>query len=442
MLLRGQSNAVLIDYFGAIWQAQTEAERLLGFDGVNDKINVISSYGQDTANTMNSGTAFLKDWLSPHNGDWQQGWDIGNLEQGLLAAINAQPADVKADPTGVVWLHNEYDSAQQGLTAAEWESAVRLDAAHVRAAFGQDAATVPYLFVNAIPYSNARNESNQAIKQGMEDLARDPSFHATIAAQANDLDMNLGGNYGDAHMGAQDAATLAHRIAVSFAQTFAAYAKPGSPVANAGGQIDDLGPQVVKADPVAGHPDQLQLTVTYDAASHLSPLDAVAASGTGWSVHTAGGEAQGTAAQILDGNHLLVTFDHAVSAGDTLFYGYGYGRISGPDGTGAGHAVYDDQGMPVWTAPEGVAVGGPAVQPELVPTASVPLTAPALAPAAAADALATAPLAADAAEVAAPAPAASAPAVPVAVDLSAPVDWNTLAAQVTANFEATGHWFL
>ncbi|MBX6747616.1 MAG: hypothetical protein IRY87_36760, partial [Acetobacteraceae bacterium] len=140
-------------------------------------------------------------------------------------------------------------------------------------------------------------------------------------------------------------------------------------------------------------------------------------------------------------NHLLVTFDHAVSAGDTLFYGYGYGRISGPDGTGAGHAVYDDQGMPVWTAPEGVAVGGPAAQPGLVPTASVPLTAHAMAPAVA-DPLATAPLAPNAAAAAAPAPVAAAPAVPAAVDVSAPPDWNALAAQVTAHFEATGHWFL
>ncbi len=427
MLLRGQSNAVLLDNFGAIWKAQTEAERLLGFDGVNDKINVISSYGQDTANTMNSGTAFLTEWLSPRNGDWQQGWDIGKLEQGLLETIKAQPADVKSDPTGVVWLHNEYDSQRPGLTTAEWTSAVRFDAEQVRAALGQDASTVPYLFVNAIPYSNSKAESNQAIKQGMAALDRDAAFNATIAAQAGDLDMNYGGNFGDAHIGAQDAETLAHRIALSFAQTFAAYAKPGSPVANAGGQIADLGPQVVKADPVSGNPEQLLLTVAHDAASGFMPLDPVASSGVGWSVETQEGMLWAEAAQILDNTHLVVTFDQPVPVDGILHYSYGYGRLAGPDGSGHGHAVYDDQGLPIWTAPEGVDIGGAAAvpaQPEMVPA---PLPASA----------APAPT-----EITVPAPAPAVPAEPVPAESQAPLDWNLLAAQVAANFEATGHWFL
>ena len=39
-----------------------------------------------------------------------------------------------------------------------------------------------------------------------------------------------------------------------------------------------------------------------------------------------------------------------------LFYGYGHDRIAGFDQPGEGHAVYDDQGLPVWTPATGVAV--------------------------------------------------------------------------------------
>ncbi|MBV1796319.1 hypothetical protein [Siccirubricoccus sp. G192] len=398
MLLRGQSNAVLLDHFGAIHAAAREAERLLGFDGVNDRINVISSHGQDSANTINSGTALLTEWLNPRNGDWRQGWEVGPLEAGLLETIAAQPADVRADPTGVVWLHNEYDSKQPGLSAAEWESAVRFDAAQLRAAFGQEAAQLPYLFVNAIPYGNARSDSNQAIKQGMATLAKDPGFHAEIAAQAPDLDMNNDGDYGGSHISWSDAEILGQRVALSFAQAFADHARPGSPVALAGGQVNDLGPEVVSARPVAGRADQLHLTLDFDAATGLAALDPTAAAGTGWNVVSANGFIKASAASPAGSNGLLVTFEQPLPADGLLHYNYGYGRLIAADGTGQGHAVYDDQGLPLWTAPEGVAIGG--------------------------GALALAPQPAE--------PAASA----------GPIDWHAIAAQVHGNFALTGQWFM
>jgi hypothetical protein len=404
MMLRGQSNAVLLDEFGAIQAAAQEAERLLGFDGVHDRVNVISSHGQDSANTINSGTAFLTEWVSPRNGDWRQGWEVGPLEAGLLEAIAAQPAEIRADPTGVVWLHNEFDSQQPGLSAAEWESAVRFDAAQLRAAFGQEAAQIPYLFVNAIPYGNSRSDSNQAIKQGMADLADDPGFHAEIAAQAPDLDMNNDGAYGGSHISWSDAGILGQRVALSFAQTFAEYARPGSPVALAGGQVDDLGPEVVRAEFVAGQADQLRLTVAFDSAAGLAALDPTAAGGAGWNVVSGDGLIEAGAVSLAGSNELLVTFEEPLPAGGLLHYNYGYGRLVGADGSGQGHAVYDNYGLPLWTAPEGVALGGIGPAPAPQPTVQAQ------------------------------------PADPIVP--AGPVDWEAVAAKVHANFLLTGQWFM
>ncbi len=374
ILLRGQSNALLFDSFGGLAAVKAQVQALLGFDGTGNTVTLIAP-STGTAATVNSGTGFLADWLQPQG----NGWQAGALEQGLLNAIAALPAAVKASPTAVVWLHNEYDSQQAGLAAATWEGAVRFDAALVRQALGQSAAAVPYLFVDAIPYANANWDSNQQIKLGMQALAADPSFDGLVAAQSNDLNMDAYGSaMGGPHLGSEDAATLAVRLARSIAESFAGYALPGSPVARAGGQLDDLGPQVVQAAPVAGHANQVLVTVAFDAASTLEPLDAVAAAGADWFLNTAVGAAGGqwaSAAQLVDGSHLLLTFASPLPAGALLFYGYGYGKVWAPDGSGETHGIYDNQGMPVWTSAAGVAVAGVAVAGAAVaaPTVQAPL---------------------------------------------------------------------
>ncbi|HYZ33656.1 MAG TPA: hypothetical protein VE684_15405, partial [Crenalkalicoccus sp.] len=362
-LIRGQSNALyLIEGNG--WAGYGEivgrVQQLLGFDGVHDTVHLEYAAGASNGqNTVNSGTAFLTDWLHATNGDWTQGWQTAGPEQGLLDYIHALPAAQRTEPTAVVWLHNEYDSKDWALTPQEWASAVRYDAALVRQAFGQSAAQLPYLFVSAIPYWGT-DTGHQAIRQGMEDLAADRGFNAGIAARALDLDMSrddTDGNwsttdYGGPHMSDADAIQTADRIALSLAQQWAQYAKPGSPVALAGGELDNLGPQVVQASVAA--PNQLALTVAFDAASRLAALDGAAAAGTGWSVDTGAGWVNGTAARVTGADTLLVTFDGRVAPGETLFYGYGYGRLAGPDGSGEGHAVYDDHGLPVWVPAAGV----------------------------------------------------------------------------------------
>jgi hypothetical protein len=365
VLLRGQSNAQLMgDYNDGAQAMVHRVEGLLGFDGVTDKVSLEYSSQGDSTNTVFSGTSLLGDWLKP--GPDGRGWTTGELEQRLLDYVGHLPAVQKAEPTAVVWFHSEYDSRDAHLTPADWEGSVRGEAALLRAAYGQGAAALSYHFVSAIPYSEGTAAGHQAIRIGMEELAADPAFNASIGARALDTDMsfnNLDGNwsttdYGGPHQSNPDGMQTGERLALSLAQDWAGYAKPGSPVALAGGQVDDLGPQVVQASRVGDH--QLALTVAHDAARGLAALDADAAHGTGW---TAIGDAAGvtipaTAATLTSAGTLLLDFAAPLPADARLYYGYGYGRLAGGDGSGEGHAVYDDHGMPIWVDAHGLLADG------------------------------------------------------------------------------------
>ncbi|MBC4016380.1 hypothetical protein [Siccirubricoccus deserti] len=364
VLLRGQSNAFLLGAINGGADAMiNRVEQLLGFDGVNDTVRLEFASDSSGGNTVFSGTSFLTDWI----GTQGNGWTVAELEQSLLDYINTLPAAQKAEPTAVVWLHSEYDSGFGDLTPAEWESAVRYDAALVRAAFGQSAAALPYLFVSAIPYDQGTGTGHQAIRIGMEELAADPGFNAHIAARALDTDMsfdNWDGNaatqeYGGSHMSNADGLQTGERLALALAQQWAQYAKPGSPVAQAGGQVDDIGPQVIQANAVGTN--QLALTVAFDAASALQALDPDAARGVGWTVIGAGGPStavDATRATLTGANTLVLDFAEALPAGGRLYYGWGNGRLAGADDSGRGNAVYDEHGMPIWVAAHGLAVGG------------------------------------------------------------------------------------
>ncbi|SDC29849.1 hypothetical protein SAMN04487779_1001507 [Belnapia rosea] len=363
ILLRGQSNAQLMgDYNGGAQAMVAKVEELLGFDGTNDRVHLeYSSQGRQTS-TVFSGTAFLGEWLTPA-GDGQN-WAPAALEQSLLNVVGRITPEQKAEPTAVVWFHSEYDSRDAGLTPTEWEGAVRSEAAMLRAAYGQSAETLAYHFVSAIPYPQGTDAGHQAIRIGMEELAADPAFNAHIAARALDADMrfdNTDGDwstrdYGGAHQSNEDGLQTAERIAFSLAQDWAEYARPGSPVALAGGAVDDLGPQVVQA--VVAGDDEVAVRVAHDAARALLPLDADAASGTGWSLLGTTGEVEASAASVTGPDTLLLRFDSPLPADARLHYGYGYGRLEGADGGGRGNAVYDDQGMPIWVGAEGLAPDG------------------------------------------------------------------------------------
>ncbi|WP_439551057.1 hypothetical protein, partial [Falsiroseomonas sp.] len=372
LLVRGQSNAILLmesnGWSGAGTITQ-EVQRLLGFDGVKDTVSLVYDRFDANSSTAFGGTSLIGDWLKPNG----SGWQVGSQEQALLNEIADLSAAQRADPTAVLWLHSEYDSANASLTTEQWVSAVRYDAALVRAALGQGAATVSYNFVSAMPYWGTE-EGHQAIRRGMEQLAADASFNASIAARMQDInattdDWDSNPNtieYGGGHIDGGDAAQTVLRAALGIAESLADYAKSGSIVAQSGGDIDDKGPQVIRASLAAAN--QLRIDVAHDHATGFQALDADAAKGLGWCVQGAGGTVYGTAATLVDGDTLLVTFSGPVPAGGTLFYGYGYGRLAGADGSGRGNAVYDDQGMPIWVAADGLKIGTTVTPPPVTPT--------------------------------------------------------------------------
>nr|WP_238940493.1 DUF4214 domain-containing protein [Pseudoroseomonas ludipueritiae] len=366
ILVRGQSNAqIMMDADGIAGQRALvqRVEQLLGFDGAQNRVQLV--YGHPTADqtTVAPGTALLTDWLSPMNGDWRQGWNIGAQEAALLNFIHAQPATTRDNPTAVLWLHNEYDAIRGDVTAEMWSSALRFDAALVRQALGQRAATVPYVFVSAIPSSSAVDGSLQAIRLAMEGLAGDAAFNASIGARALDLDMSwddMDGNpatleYGGTHMSSSDALLVVERAARSIAEGWANYALPGSPLARANGNIANEGPEVVAA--WRSGAAQLDVDFAFDAATTLVAWPVVG-TGLGWSVRNPAGHAMtATGLTPVDGDTVRLHFAGPLPEGPLrLHYGWGYGRLAAGDSHAQGHALYDDQGLPAWTMAQGVGV--------------------------------------------------------------------------------------
>ncbi|SFK16619.1 DUF4214 domain-containing protein [Falsiroseomonas stagni] len=378
LILRGQSNAAYLaelDGFAGAGRLVTEVERLLGFDGVNDRVTLVYDRDAQGGDTAYPATAFLDEWMDPAPGG---GWQAGELEQLFLSRMRQYLADGPGDATALVWLHSEYDSRDADLSASSLAQAMRVDAGLVRQVLGRD---IPYLYVAAHPYGDGTDSGHQAIRQAMETLAADPGFNARIAARAPDLNVDLDnydGNeatreYGGAHISASDALIVATRIARVAAEEFAAYAKPGSPVALAGGNIASDGPQVVAATRL--EPTRLQVDVRHDGVAGFAALDADAAAGVGWSALLPNGtRVPATGAAILDADSLVVSFGQALPVGAVLDYAWGIGKLWGANGTGQGHSVADSAGLPVWTAAAGVVIGNAAPPPVAAPS---PAPAPA-----------------------------------------------------------------
>lgn len=365
VVVRGQSNAFLLvseDLGAAGAQIMiAETQRLLGFDGVNDRV-LLDDWWQPGQVTVFGASAFLGDWVSrdPASGAWQP----LAYEQSLLRNLSQ---NAPATETAVIWLHNEYDTLYPALTATEWESAVRADAAFVRGALGLDAARSPYVFVSAIPFPTGYQEAHQVIRAGMERLEADPAFNADVGARALDLDMSFkfrfenvftDYTYGLSHISAQDSVLIAQRLARSLAEEWAEYAKPGSPVALEGGNIASDGPKVVAATAVAA--DTLVVKVAHDRAAGFTALDPEAAAGIGWVVGGASAAVGADSVQVLSADTLQVHFRGALPADGLLHYGYGYGRLAATNQPGQGNAIYDSAGLPLWTPATGVGITPPA----------------------------------------------------------------------------------
>ncbi|MFC7555956.1 hypothetical protein ACFQU7_32600 [Pseudoroseomonas wenyumeiae] len=146
ILVRGQSNAqIMMDAEGDAGQRALvqRVEQLLGFDGVQNRVQLIYGHPSADSATVTPGTALMTDWLNPVNGDWRQGWNIGAQEAALLNFVHAQPATTRGNPTAVLWLHNEYDAIRGDVTEAMWTSALQFEAGLLRQALGQGRRRFP-----------------------------------------------------------------------------------------------------------------------------------------------------------------------------------------------------------------------------------------------------------------------------------------------------------
>lgn len=347
--------------------------------GVRTYIDGQAGDGKATVNLVTTateyiGTALTVDWLR-QNGTYQSGWTVGSIEKSYLSALDTLAQNSPAGtPTAILTLHNENDS-MDGVTTAEWTSAMQYQASVTRAVLGLTPAQSPYFFISPIPFDTSSEEpvSNQSIAVGQAILASDPSFDGHVAArETSDVDMNHDGAYSSAHLNVPDREAVYGRAALGIAQAFASSALPGSPIALATGHaIDSQGPQVVAIDSAATNPalaaNQLLLTVTFDDATSLdAALNQVAADGTGWSLRQTylqpTADATGTAAAVVGTNQLLLTFDADVGLNDRLFYNWGGLRLNENDQTGQHAAIYDNNGLPLSTDPTGLPVASYRIQ--------------------------------------------------------------------------------
>jgi hypothetical protein len=434
IVMIGQSNASNFTGNGYLTLLAQDIEKYLGFNGTTQVVNVIAAPGGADSGSNNfssapgtefGGTALTTDWLTPNNGNEANGFTAGTNIDGQYSDMNAvltylaqaetSNPSLSSQPVAILDLHNESDAENPYLNTSIWLDALNFEASSIRAVLGQSAANTPYAFVNAItfpeeaiaPASQAQvDENEQSIRLGMESLSSNASFNAFIAAQISDVDQDWeatgdgGWHLSSAStivngvtVGAQfdpqtgdnyDDYTLEQRLALSLADEFASSALPGSAVyslANTGTLFDDTGPLVTGAATVAGHANELLLTVEqFDATIGFNTtLSADAANGVGWSIRTSatGSNSQlvatATSASIINSNEVLLTFNTIVpsaSSGDELFYAWGGERIAqaptassttdGYNGTtynGENAAIYDSNGEPIYTNAAGVLIG-------------------------------------------------------------------------------------
>ena len=380
VIFRGQSNAGLFQFTGGAATVAKNVERLLGFNGQTDTIRILGGPGQ----TEWSGTSFIPAaWVRPSltwlGGSAATGWTDGALEIQFAAYMNGLPASVKSSPTVTVWMHNENDSMNLGVTQAAWQSAIRYSVAEERAALNQGPATTPVDFVY-VPFDFSpgflqyfwRSEHVQAMKAGFETLVADMKFNAVIGAEIGDSNMDgppgNAGPFGAQHLDQGDIDQLVARISVAIANQLYKYALAGSPETRTNGRSGWMGPRVISATVVAAN--QLSLSFAFfDSGTTFKALTAGAAQGAGWSVVENINTVVYASSAKLVGGKLVVTFTSKVptDANARLYYGYGTGRIyphiSGPtssdtrEPSGENTAVYDTNSFPAWVSAGGVVIG-------------------------------------------------------------------------------------
>ena len=237
LLLRGQSNAQIFAGSG-IYAVEQQLEAQFGV-----KVNILAEYGTDNS-TIHAGTAFLD-------------WDTDGEQASLIRYLEAQSADVRDNPTVTVWMHNEYE--QQGLASKEqWLNEVRADFTLVRGVLNQSVETTPYVFV-PVPYNYGQNWE---WLKGMEALASDPSFNATMSDAFTGTVMDGDGYANSSHMGEGDVSLVAAALSRTLSPVLSQLTMAPLPVVI---PPPEVAPQAPKSSVAGAGSDVLVLHVAQDA---------------------------------------------------------------------------------------------------------------------------------------------------------------------------------
>ena len=247
---------------------------------------------------------------------------------------NSRPKDIGA----ILWPWSETDSTRAYSEKVFFQDGAQNLLARLRTMLGRDASSLPLIWWNAMPFWT--DPGVQMLREVATAMAADATQHVVIGwPMTADVDPRDGDND---HIAKTDNIILGQRAAPVIARAILATAG-GDSIAQVPASVPTVGgPHIVHA--YRQDATHVVLTVQHDAGDDVL-LPGTAASGTGFAVMDGGSVASpgplrhATACARIDGTHLLLTLDGALtnaSASCLLFYPYGSTRI------GHGNAVTDN----------------------------------------------------------------------------------------------------
>jgi hypothetical protein len=302
---------------------------------------------------LTSGTFLTNPGDGSDPSTWSGGPDFAALTDYLTGSAAIVPAVDEQDIAFLVWPWSEQDSTMPYANKSLYKDTVLQLLALTRALLGRNAANLPLLAWNAIPYET--NDGVQMVRESIADLAAVAANNIIVFAKQTADSNPLNSSY-DPATGLFTGGDPEHRDEPDLLRYGRIGALAAGRAAMAMGLADSILPPTL---PVAGLPLQggpqithvyrasntsLILTVVHDSGNDLIvPLQAAHGAGfavmDGGSVAAPGNIITATAAARIDATHVSVTLASAItnpSADILFFYPYGSTQI------GRGDAVTDN----------------------------------------------------------------------------------------------------